>query len=85
MAFRVEQASVTAGSATLVFTAQPGDVEILVRPASGLLLGGDSSVTASTGFSHTTGSPLQVRVRPGDELWAYDASAVNVTILVRSA
>lgn len=86
MAFRVVRVALPTSTATVVFTAQPGDVEIRVAGSgTSNTTVGDASV-ATGGFNIDPGSHLSSRVRPGDELWAFHGAAgKTVEILVRSA
>jgi hypothetical protein len=90
MAFRASRFTV-ATSAVQVVAAIAGDVEAWVEVPTGtgsdaVFLGGDSSVTTGNGFRlENTDNALNVRLRPGDELWAISSSSQPVHALIRSA
>lgn len=90
MAFRSFQVLPAYQTATLVYQAVPGDVEVdLHVPVGAVFLGGDNSVTDTNGYKVETArtNHLKTRVRPGDELWVYNAQGpgTQVHVLVRSA
>jgi hypothetical protein len=90
MAFRSSRNTV-GGIAVQIVDAVAGDVEAWVAVVTGtgadsVFLGGDSSVTTSTGFRlENNDNVLNVRVRPGDELWAISTGSYSVHTLIRSA
>lgn len=87
MAFRTSTVSINISTATLVLTAQAGDVDCEIRTPGALdfYIGG-SDVTAANGLPVQNGE-FRTRVRPGDELWALSAESggISVRVLVRSA
>lgn len=90
MAFRAAQPTVNTTAMQLI-AAVAGDVEAWVEVTTGIgadavYLGGDSAVTTSNGFRlQDTDNILNVRLRPGDELWAIAGASRSVNVLIRSA
>jgi hypothetical protein len=93
MAFRDILATINTSTPTLVFQAQPGDVEVWLNmvgaPATWtVLIGGDSSSqTFPLGAGQlSSDGPFHMRVRPGDEVWALSSITTHqIAALVRSA
>lgn len=90
MAFRVETPSLVATTASEIFAAVAGDLEVWISADSSaeFWISGDSGVTNTNGFPvlATTGANVfRSRVRPGDEIWAWCGSNLDINVLVRSA
>lgn len=87
MPFRAEQVTVSS-TPTLVFQAQPGDVEVTLSGDTNdaIHVGGTDSVTVSTGLRiFGAGDRYTTLVRAGDELWAVvSGSSKTVNYLARS-
>jgi hypothetical protein len=58
----------------------------IVHATGSIYLGGDSSVTISTGYllDHTKGNGLPVTLHPGEEIWAINASGTATAFVLVS-
>lgn len=88
MAFRSSAVAINTSTATKLFTAVAGDVEAWICSSSA---GNMVAVCGpSTSFGNSimipSNGPFNVRIRPGDELWAYaTTSSQSAVVLIRSA
>lgn len=95
MAFRAAQVTVMDNAGTKVVDAQAGDLEAWISVpmapggASGaIVVGGDFAVTVNDGFRlENQDNVLNLRVRPGDQLWAIAPAGTSTRahVLIRSA
>lgn len=84
MAFTASRVTVNDTTATMIFEAAAGDVEVEVKGSGTISIGGPG-VTTSTSYPASSNG-TRFHVRPGDQIWAFsDQTSATAYVLVRSA